>query len=129
MNGCWKRGHDHASHGSIVMTTGLKGKYCLITGATRGLGEVLVRAFWEVGANLILVARSAKALDRLANGLGSRSGQEAIPVAVDLAIPDAADQITRITRARVSRLNVLINNAAIQGPIGPLWENDWSAWL
>lgn len=129
MSGYWKRGHDHASHGSINMTTGLKGKYCLITGATRGLGEVLVRAFWEAGASLILVARSAEALDRLANGLGPRPGQEAIPVAVDLATPDAAEQIARIARARVSRLKVLINNAAIQGPIGPLWENDWGTWL
>ena len=111
------------------MITGLKGKHCLITGATRGLGAVLARVFWEAGASLILVARSAKALDCLTNGLGSHPGQEAIPVAADLAAPDAIDRITRIMRARVSHLNVLINNAAIQGPIGPLWENDWSAWL
>ncbi|MBX9810884.1 MAG: SDR family oxidoreductase [Burkholderiales bacterium] len=111
------------------MSLGLTGKYCLITGATRGLGNTLARAFWEAGANLILVARSADALGRVIRDLGSRPDQEAISAAIDLAAPDAAIQIAHINCARVPHLNVLINNAAIQGPIGPLWENDWSAWL
>ena len=111
------------------MVIDLKGKHCLTTGATRGLGEVLARAFWDAGANLVLVGRSANALDRVVNDLGSRPGREAIPVPVDLSVPDAADQIVSFIRARIPHMNVLINNAAIQGPIGPLWKNDWSAWL
>jgi len=107
----------------------MTGKYCLITGATRGLGNVLVRSFWEAGANLVLVARSPGALDRVASELDSNPAQKIVRAAVDLALPDAADQIASIVQANIPHLNVLINNAAVQGPIGPLWNNEWRAWL
>jgi 3-oxoacyl-[acyl-carrier protein] reductase len=107
----------------------MKNRNCLITGATRGLGDVLTRAFWEAGANLILVARRALDLDRLINSLGERAGQEVTALPADLADPAAGPRIVGLIQAKISRLDVLINNAAVQGPVGPLWENDWNEWL
>ena len=108
---------------------GVSGMNCLITGATRGLGESLVRAFWEAGASLALVARRKDRLVQLVTNLGKQSGQKAIAVAADLANPGAVDKIVGSVKSEFSRLDVLINNAAIQGPIGTLWENDWDKWL
>ncbi len=107
----------------------LSGCTCLITGASRGLGESLAHTFWTGGANLFLVARHSGNLDRLVARLGKRSGQNVTAFAADLAEPAEVENIVGLVKAKSSRLDVLINNAAIQGPVGPLWENDWREWL
>ena len=101
---------------------------CLITGASRGLGEILARAYWQAGANLLLVARGREKLEQLAASLGSRGGQEVHTIVADLSDPGAAENVIRTAYERASRLDSLVNNAAIQGPIGPLWKNDWAEW-
>jgi len=100
----------------------------LVTGASRGLGAAMAKAFWAAGANLVLVARNGKALKDFILKLGTRRGQSAHAIACDLSSPDAAETIINSTHEHFDHLDVLINNAAIQGPIGPSWENDWSAW-
>lgn len=107
----------------------MRDRYCLITGSTRGLGAALTRAFWENGAHLLLVARNAAELDRQVASLESRPGQVALRVAADLSQPDAVQRLSESLRSQLPRLDVLINNAAVQGPIGPLWRNDWHSWL
>jgi NAD(P)-dependent dehydrogenase (short-subunit alcohol dehydrogenase family) len=107
----------------------MRDRYCLITGSTRGLGEALTRAFWDSGAHLVLVARDERALDRQLGSLESRPNQVALRVAADLAQPEAVHRSVESLRSQLPRLDVLINNAAVQGPIGPLWRNDWHSWL
>jgi 3-oxoacyl-[acyl-carrier protein] reductase len=97
------------------------GKTVLITGASRGLGLHLAEAFWRHDANLFLVARSAGELAQICSRLGERARH----LAADLADPDAPE---RIFAALSGRIDVLVNNAAIIGPIGPLHENDWARW-
>jgi len=104
-------------------------KFALITGASRGLGEFLARRFWESGFSLYLAARSKSDLENLANSLPERSGQQVLPIISDLADPSSVDQLINRVNSFSSPLSVLINNAALQGPIGPLWENDFSLWL
>jgi 3-oxoacyl-[acyl-carrier protein] reductase len=48
---------------------------------------------------------------------------------MDLADHDCAERIVSAALASWPRVDVLINNAAIQGPIGPLVRNDWAAWV
>ncbi len=100
----------------------------LITGASRGLGAALAKAFWEKGANLGLVARNGAALNELIQELQPRRGQSAYAITIDLSTPGAAEKILDSVHQHFDYLDVLINNAAIQGPIGPFWENDWSLW-
>ena len=107
----------------------MRDRYCLITGSTRGLGEALTRAFWEDGANLLLVARDAASLDRQLASLKPRPGQTALRIPADLSQPEAVQRVSESLRSEIPRLDVLINNAAVQGPIGPLWRSDWHAWL
>jgi 3-oxoacyl-[acyl-carrier protein] reductase len=106
----------------------LKQRNCLITGASRGLGAKIAAAFWEAGANLMLVARTASALKQVADGLPRRADQRVITYAADLSDPQAPEQIIAEARKEFGALDVLVNNAGIQGPIGPCWENDWQAW-
>lgn len=108
----------------------LRGKNCIVTGASRGAGAVIAARLYELGANLLLAARSTEALrlrrDELARAVAG-SGQLHI-LAADLAAPEAAGHILGEARRIWSRLDGLVNNAAIQGPIGPLWENDLGEW-
>jgi len=100
----------------------------LITGASRGLGRALARRFWEANYNLILVARRAESLAETAAALPTREGSMATCIAADLANPAAVSDVTAQLDALGTSVDVLVNNAAIQGPVGPLEDNDWAAW-
>ena len=104
-------------------------KNVLVTGATRGLGRHIADAFWRQGANLFAVARSADALAALAAELVAvREGQKVGSIAVDLSDRNAPAQIFDALGRFGSSLDVLVNNAAIIGPIGPLEDNSWDQW-
>ncbi len=107
----------------------LDGLNCILTGASRGLGETIARVFWREGANLLLVARSKDALRRLAGSLPVCAGQKVGICAADLSEKKAASKVLTAARKYFDRLDVLVNDAAMGGPMGPVWKADWEAWL
>ena len=92
------------------------------------MGEFLAQRFWDAGFNLCLVARSEAGLEKVASALPERYGQEIICLVCDLGVPAQVLELTAKVKATLPRLDVLINNAAIQSPMGPLWENDFLVW-
>jgi NAD(P)-dependent dehydrogenase (short-subunit alcohol dehydrogenase family) len=106
----------------------LQDRKCLITGASRGLGAQIARSFWDAGANLMLIARSRDLLDELVAGFPKRTNQKVITFTADLGDPEAPNQIVAEANRYFESFNVIINNAAIQGPLGPAWETDWTEW-
>ena len=106
----------------------LKGQNCLITGATRGLGSHIASAFWKAGANLFLLSRSKEALDAFVDRFPKQSGQFIATMEADLNDPAVPKRIIKAVRLSFPVLDVMVNNAAMQGPIGALWANDWPAW-
>jgi NAD(P)-dependent dehydrogenase (short-subunit alcohol dehydrogenase family) len=108
----------------------LEAKNILLTGASRGLGAQVARAAWRRGASLLLTARSETALAQLRAELLSvaRPGQTAEIFKADLANPQAPQLILSRARSVWDRVDVLINNAALPGPIGKAWENPWDEW-
>jgi len=78
----------------------------------------------------LLVARSEEALLELQIELAAKAqnGQQAHVVVADLETLDAVPAIMNQTRQVWDKVDVLVNNAAILGPIGKVWENDWAAW-
>ena len=108
----------------------LKGKNIIITGASRGLGVHIARAMWDNGANLLLAARSADALMSLKDDFERDQAvdQEIHITAADFALSTAAGLILNEAQKVWGRLDGLVNNAGILGPVGPLWKNPWNAW-
>ena len=111
--------HEGLSH--------LKGKVVLVTGAGRGLGRLLASSLARAGAAVGLIARSATELETAVDEV-RHSGGIALAAQADLANGrEAAAAITHL-RERLGRLDVLINNAGICGPVGPMWEVDAIEW-
>jgi 3-oxoacyl-[acyl-carrier protein] reductase len=109
------------------MAINLTGRTVLVTGANGGFGETLARDFLSAGANLLLLGRNAAALEALAQQLrDSAQPEQRIEIVVaDLAEPHQGAQALIESRSVV---DILVNNAALQGPIGPLWSSDIVAW-
>ena len=100
----------------------LQGSKAIVTGGSRGLGAVIAEAMCREGCELLLVARSEDAL---------RAARDRLAVhtfAADLRDPEAPQAILAEARRLWSRIDILVNNAAIGGPIGMLADNDWGAW-
>jgi 3-oxoacyl-[acyl-carrier protein] reductase len=106
----------------------LADRHALVTGATGVLGRTIAEAFWSEGANLVLVGRSPDELARLRTSLSASVGQTSTVIVEDLADPAAPGRIVARAQELVPRLDVLVNTAAEQGPVGCVWENDWAAW-
>ncbi len=100
----------------------------LITGASRGLGQAIALEFWSRGASIALVARNGTALEKVAVQLPRSGTQTVEAIPADLSDSGAPAFIVETLRAKWDHLDALINNAAITGPIGRVWENDWQEW-
>jgi NAD(P)-dependent dehydrogenase (short-subunit alcohol dehydrogenase family) len=100
-------------------------RVALVTGASRGLGEVIARVLIERGHDHVIGARDAAALNRVRDDLDERAGGRRRVIAVAGDVTDAAARRAWIDAARgLGGLNVLVNNASELGPIGPLLTFD-----
>mgnify|MGYP003374438534 CR=1 FL=1 len=108
----------------------LADRSAVITGASQGLGRALARRFVEAGAGVLLVARSGGLLDELAGELRplAAAGQSVETLALDVAADVAPAQIVAAARRLSPGCAVLVNNAGIYGPMGPIETQDWAAW-
>ena len=96
----------------------LKDRVALVTGASRGIGAAIARAFAAEGATLVLCARS-EALDAVAAELRG-AGRTVSALRGDLAEPAFGRELIAAARKEHGRIDVLVNNAGIlrQGLVG-----------
>ena len=106
------------------MMQDLSGKTMMITGASRGIGAAAVRVFAEVGANVVLLARSSDTITALADEIGPN----ALAVECDVRRYDALEAAVATCITRFGGLDVLINNASVIAPISHLATADPDEW-
>jgi NAD(P)-dependent dehydrogenase (short-subunit alcohol dehydrogenase family) len=109
------------------MTGKLEGRIALITGASRGIGRALARAFAAEGAHLILLARTVGGLEE-ADDEVRKAGGTATLVPLDLKDFDALDQLGASLHERWGKLDILIGNAGILGSLSPLTHIEPPEW-
>jgi NAD(P)-dependent dehydrogenase (short-subunit alcohol dehydrogenase family) len=97
-------------------------KVALVTGGSRGLGEVIAAVLAAQGYNLVVGGRDLEALDRVRQRL-SAAGAGVTTVAADIAEPSTRTAYIEAAR-ELGGLDVLVNNASELGPIGPLLDFD-----
>ncbi|MHA3978150.1 SDR family oxidoreductase [Halovulum sp. GXIMD14794] len=103
------------------------GKAVIITGASRGIGAAAARAFAKAGAHVLLSARSAAAIETIAGEI-RKDGGSAIAQAADVSSWAEVQALVETARREWGRLDVLVNNAGVIEPIGPLAKSDPEAW-
>jgi 2-deoxy-D-gluconate 3-dehydrogenase len=91
----------------------IDGKTALVTGGSRGIGEMIAAGFVANGVRTYISSRKADACEATARRLMDAYGGECIPVPADLSNLDGVDALTAAIRAREERLHILVNNAGV----------------
>ncbi len=108
----------------------LRGRSAIITGGSQGLGRAIADAFVSEGADVLLCARGADALEQTCRELSVRTqdGQRVLSLAADVSQRAAAEQLAAHAVQTFGHLDILVNNAGVYGPMGCIEEVDWDQW-
>jgi NAD(P)-dependent dehydrogenase (short-subunit alcohol dehydrogenase family) len=106
----------------------LANRIALVTGASRGIGYATALALAKAGAHVVAVARTVGGLEELDDAIKAASGQSATLVPLDLKDYPGIDRLGVAIQERFGRLDVLVGNAGILGPLSPLGHVEPKAW-
>lgn len=101
----------------------LEGKTALVTGASRGIGAATAETLAEAGAHVILVARTASALETVEDRIHEAGGRATI-APLDLTASDSIPKLAAAISERWEALDVLVLNAAMLGSLTPVEHID-----
>jgi NAD(P)-dependent dehydrogenase (short-subunit alcohol dehydrogenase family) len=109
------------------MTKPLTGRVALVTGASRGIGRAAALAFAEAGAHVVALARTTGALEELDDAIQAAGGSATL-VPADLADAAAIERLGPALLQRWGKLDILLANAGILGPLAPLTHASPKEW-
>jgi 3-oxoacyl-[acyl-carrier protein] reductase len=104
----------------------LRGKICLVTGASRGIGRGTALVLAVEGCRVAIAARRASLLDELADEIERDTGARPLIVAEDLTADGAADRVRAKVLDELGGLDVLVNNAGSSRPVK--WDASEEQW-
>ena len=109
------------------MSKPLSGRIALVTGASRGIGYATAIALAKAGAHVVAVARTVGGLEELDDEI-NKAGSSATLVPLDLKDLDGIARLGAALNERFGKLDVMVGNAAVLGPLSPLSHVDPKAW-
>ena len=105
----------------------LEGKVVIITGGGKGIGKAIALAFAREGAELVLAARTSSDLKEVSSEIESMGGKS-LPIVTDLANPEQVRRMVGISLEKFAKVDVLVNNSGIAGPIATVVDMDLDGW-
>lgn len=97
-----------------------EGRTAVVTGASRGIGLAVARAFHDAGGNVVLTARTSEAATEAAASIGSR----ALGIGAHVTSEEKAQACLAAALERFGSIDVLVNNAGTNPAYGPVVEQD-----
>ncbi len=110
------------------MTSPFKDRLALVTGASRGIGRAVALGLAKAGAHVIISARSLPGLESLDDEIQSLGGAATL-LQLDLKKGDKIDQLGPTIYQRWQKLDILVANAGVLGPLSPLGHITEDAWM
>jgi NAD(P)-dependent dehydrogenase (short-subunit alcohol dehydrogenase family) len=101
----------------------LRGRVAVVTGASRGIGYAVALELAKAGAHVIAVARTVGGLEELDDAIKGVGGSTTL-VPFDLKDYPAIDRLGAAIHERWGKLDVLVGNAGMLGPLSPLGHVD-----
>ncbi|MFY0615468.1 MAG: SDR family NAD(P)-dependent oxidoreductase [Hyphomicrobiaceae bacterium] len=102
-------------------------KLALVTGASRGIGRAVAKALAREGAHVILAARREGSLEDVDDEIREVGGSATL-VKLDLTAGDKIDSLGPTVYERWGKLDILVANAGLLGPLSPLPHISDDAW-
>ena len=107
-----KRGYKKARKHFNPVSSSMRGKHIVITGATSGIGLATAESLAHKGANLTIVARNIAKAEKVANEIISKTGNTNIKiVCADMSLTQDVKRLVQELTTKYSKIDVLINNA------------------
>lgn len=107
-------------------STRLQGRIAVVTGASRGIGAAVARAFAREGATVVLCARTTGALEEVYDAI-TAAGGSAVGAPMDVTKPDQIAALGANLGQRYGRIDILVGNAAQLGTLAPIAHSDSKA--
>src|SRR3954447_21121597 len=101
----------------------LSGRLAVVTGASRGIGAATAEALGAAGAHVILVARTASALEEIEERIHAAGGTATI-APLDLTDGESIGKLAVAIAERWDKLDILVLNAAMLGSLTPVQDID-----
>jgi NAD(P)-dependent dehydrogenase (short-subunit alcohol dehydrogenase family) len=105
----------------------LEGKKALVTGASRGIGQVIAVALAQAGADVAIAARTPEGLAATAKQIKDL-GRTAVEIPADLTSQDAAEEVVRTALKELRQLDIVVNNAGGSSFMVPFLDLRQSGW-
>ena len=109
------------------MKIDVKGKICVVTGSTKGIGKGIAEALAENGGTVVICSRKQNECDAVAAEIREKYGVDAIGVSADITKTEAIENLFNTVMEKYGRVDVLVNNAgsAITKRAEDLTEEDF----
>lgn len=106
----------------------LQNKIAIITGAGRGIGKAIALRFAQEGANLAMTSRTIPELQATRDEVAALGGQ-ALALSGDVSHWEDVERLVKATLDEFGAVDILVNSAGVQGPIGPVTEVEVAPWV
>lgn len=105
----------------------VEGKIVVVTGGSRGIGEMIAAGFLAKGAKVYISSRKADVCDATAERLQAEYGGECISIPADMSGLEGIHKFCDEFKSRETKLDVLINNAGVAwgAPLEEFPESGW----
>jgi len=104
----------------------LTGKVAIVTGGSKGLGKAMALGMADAGADIVLVSRTLKDLEIVAEEIRAK-GRQALPIPADVSKNADIERMVKEVIEKFKKIDILVNNTGVSGdkPVLKMEEEYW----